>query len=114
VSLFHFVRKVIALITTVYDLNENFSGGQEVKFHEIQIQLFQEVEFSIMRSKPKKHYYKFLSHDRSCDQQINHEIKTQNKALLGNLDLMIDLLAASAIMRSKVFMHRWPIIRAKN
>ncbi len=27
---------------------------------------------------------------------------------------MIDLLAASAIMRSKVFMHRWLIIRAKN
>jgi hypothetical protein len=27
---------------------------------------------------------------------------------------MIDLLAASAIMRSNVFMHRWLIIRAKN
>ena len=25
--------------------------GQEVEFHEIEIQLFQEVEFSIMRSK---------------------------------------------------------------
>jgi hypothetical protein len=36
------------------------------------------------------------------------------KALLGNFDLMIDLLAASANMRSKVFMHRWLIIRAKN
>jgi hypothetical protein len=32
------------------------------------------------------------------------------KALLGNFDLMIDLLAASAIMRS----NRWLIIRAKN
>ncbi len=27
---------------------------------------------------------------------------------------MIDLEAASAIMRSKVFMQRWLIIRAKN
>jgi hypothetical protein len=36
------------------------------------------------------------------------------KALLGNFDLMMDLLAASAIMRSKVFMHRRLIIRAKN
>ncbi len=36
------------------------------------------------------------------------------KALLGNFDLMIDLLAASVIMRSKGFMHRWLIIRAKN
>jgi hypothetical protein len=36
------------------------------------------------------------------------------KALLANFDLMNDLLAASAIMRSKVFMYRWPIIRAKN
>ncbi len=31
-----------------------------------------------------------------------------------NFDLMIDLLPASAIMRSNVFMHRWLIIRAKN
>jgi hypothetical protein len=36
------------------------------------------------------------------------------KALLGNFNLMIDLLAASAIMRLNVFMHRWLIIRAKN
>jgi len=36
------------------------------------------------------------------------------KALLANFDLMKNLLAASAIMRSKVFMHRWLIIRAKN
>jgi hypothetical protein len=36
------------------------------------------------------------------------------KALLGNFDLKIDFLAASAILRSKVFMHRWLIIRAKN
>jgi hypothetical protein len=36
------------------------------------------------------------------------------KALLGNFNLMIDLLAASAIMRSKVLMHRWLIIGVKN
>jgi hypothetical protein len=36
------------------------------------------------------------------------------RALLGTFDLMIDLLATSAIMRSKVFMHRWLIMRAKN
>jgi hypothetical protein len=35
--------------------------------------------------------------------KIDHEIKTQKEALLGNFDLMIDLSAASAIMRSKVF-----------
>ena len=45
---------------------------------------------------------------------MDHEIEIQNKALLGNFDLMIDLLAASAIMRLNVFMHRWLIIRAKN
>ncbi len=64
----------------------------EVEFHEIKIQLFQEIKFSIMRSKfsffmrskltiilirrlalrswdwnPNKHYYKFWSHDHSCD-----------------------------------------------
>ncbi len=49
----------------------------------------QEVNTSIMRSKPKK-------------------------ALLWNFDLMINLLAASVIMRSKVLMHRWLILRAKN
>ena len=45
---------------------------------------------------------------------MDHEIETQNKALLGNFDLMIDLLAASAIMRSNGFMHRWLIIKPKN
>jgi hypothetical protein len=29
----------------------SMAQGQEVEFHEIKIQLFQEVEFSIMRSK---------------------------------------------------------------
>jgi hypothetical protein len=36
------------------------------------------------------------------------------KALLANFDLMKNLLAASAVMRLKVFKHRWLIIRAKN
>jgi hypothetical protein len=46
--------------------------------------------------------------------QFDHEIEIQNKALLGNFDLMIDLLVTSMIMRSNVLMHRWLIIRAKN
>jgi hypothetical protein len=58
--------------------------------------------------------FRIQSHDHICDLQIDHDIKIQNKALLGNFNLMIDLLAASAIMRSNVLMHRWLIIRAKN
>ena len=58
--------------------------------------------------------FRIQSHDRICDLQIHHEIEIQNKALIGNFDLMINLLAASAIMRSNVFMHRCLIIRAKN
>jgi hypothetical protein len=54
------------------------------------------------------------SHDQFVSFKYDHEIEIQNKALLGNFDLMINLLAASAIMRSKVLMHRWLIIRAKN
>jgi hypothetical protein len=45
---------------------------------------------------------------------MDHEIEIQNKALLGNFNLMINLLVASTIMRSNVFMRRWLIIRAKN
>ena len=74
------------------------SGGQEVEFHEIKIQLFQEVDKSIMRSK-------FLIMIRSPDRGIFHEIEIQNKALLGNFDLMIDLLVTSTIMRSKFKKH---------
>ncbi len=40
--------------------------------------------------------------------------RSQKKALLWNFDLVINLLAVSAIVRSKVFMHIWLIIRAKN
>ena len=57
---------------------------------------------------------KFQSHDCYCGKQIDHEIETQKEALLGNFNLMIDLLAASVIMRSNVIMHRWLIIRAEN
>jgi hypothetical protein len=56
----------------------------------------------------------FRSHDRFVSRKNDHEIKIQNKALLGNFDLMIDLLVASTIMRSNDFMHRWLIIKAKN
>jgi hypothetical protein len=56
----------------------------------------------------------FWSHDRFVSCKYNHEIKIQNKALLGNFDLMINLLAACTIMRSNVFMQRWLIIKAKN
>ncbi len=35
------------------------------------------------------------------------------QALLATFDLMNDLLVTSAIMRLKVFMHRWLIIMAK-
>ena len=34
-----------------YSLTHEWGNDQEVEFHEIEIQLFQEVEFSIMRSK---------------------------------------------------------------
>jgi hypothetical protein len=36
------------------------------------------------------------------------------KALLANINIMIVLATNKLIMRSKVFMHRWLIIRAKN
>jgi hypothetical protein len=47
-------------------------NDHEVEFHEIEIQLFQEVEFSIMKN-----------------------------SIISNFDLMINLLVASTIMRSK-------------
>ncbi len=52
----------------------------------------------------------------NIDQEVDTSImrsKFPNNAFF-NFNLMIDLLAASAIMRSNVFMHRWLIIRAKN
>jgi len=44
---------------------------------------------------------KFVIMIRSPHQPFFHEIEIQIKALLGNFDLMIDLLVASTIMRSK-------------
>jgi hypothetical protein len=45
-----------------------WAQGQEVEFHEIEIQLFQEIDKSIMRSK-------FLIMIRSPDQPFFHEIE---------------------------------------
>ena len=49
------------------------------------------------------------------DQEVNTFImwSKPKTSLLANFNLMNNLLAAIAIMRSKVFMHRWLIIRAK-
>ncbi len=71
----------------------------------------QEVDTSIMRL---KFLIMIRSHDRFVSCKYDHEIKIQNRALLGDFDLMIDLLAASTIMRSNDFMHRWLKIKAKN
>jgi hypothetical protein len=46
-----FSNKYGSNIFSVFKLNIHKAQGQEVEFHEIEIQLFQEVEFSIMRSK---------------------------------------------------------------
>ncbi len=48
----------------------------------------------------------------SGGQIFDHEIKTQ-KSIITNFNLMINLLAASAIMRLKAFMHRWLINTVK-
>jgi hypothetical protein len=48
--------------------------GQEVEFHEIKIQLFQEVKFLIMRSK-------FLIMIQSPGQPFFHEIKIQKSII---------------------------------
>ncbi len=92
--------------------------GQEVKFHEIKIQLFQEIELSIMR-------LKFLIIDsiswsrqflwgqnclimlfrvlisRSFLWLTNWSWDQNSKSIISNFNLMIDLLVASTIMRSK-------------
>jgi len=118
------------------------TGGQEVKFYEIEICLFYEIEITIMRLK----FYLFMrsklaitfdSFDQEVDTLImrlklkkallanfDHMIvlvtnksimrSKLKKGLLGNFDLKNNLLVTSAIMRSKVFMHRWLIISAKN
>ncbi len=77
--------------------------GQEVEFHEIKIQLFQEVDTSIMRSKflimirsPDHSIFHeieiaflgFWSHDRFVSYKYNHEVKIQ-KSIISNFDLKI-------------------------
>ncbi len=46
-------------------------------------------------------YFEFQSHDRFVSHKNNHEIKISNNAFL-NFNLMINMLAASVIMRSKL------------
>jgi hypothetical protein len=75
--------------------------GQEVEFHEIEIAFFHEIEFMRSNFFPFFMRSKFVLMIRSPDQPFFCEIKIQIKALLGNFDLMIDLLVASMIMRSK-------------
>ncbi len=116
-------------------------NDQEVEFHEIEIHFFRRSnDFLIMRSNffgtfhevKIPNYLISWSQHFSWDQnslimlfrvsiswsflRLTNQSWDRNskKALLGNFDLMVDLLAPSAIMRSKVFMHRWLIIRAKN
>jgi hypothetical protein len=89
-------------------------NDHEVEFHEIKIQLFQKVEFLIMRSKFNLFMRSNLSNN--IDQEVDTLImrsKFPNNAFF-NFDLMINLLAASVIMKSNVFMRRWLIIGAKN
>ena len=94
-------------------------NDHEVKFHEIEIQLFHktnfhENKFSIMRSKFNLFMRSNLSNN--IDQEVDTLImrsKFPNNAFF-NFDLMINLLAASVIMKSNVFMRRWLIIGAKN
>jgi len=60
-------------------------NDQEVEFHEIEIQLFQEVDTSIMRSKFLiMLYFEFQSHNQFVSHKNDHEIKIK-KTLLGIL-----------------------------
>ncbi len=69
---------------------------------------FHEIEFMrsnflavFMRSKFKNSIIRqSRSHDRFVSYKYDHEIKIQ-KSIISNFDLMIDLLVASTIMRSK-------------
>ena len=81
------------------------SGGQEVKFHEIKIQLFHEIKITIMRLK----FYLFMrskltiifSQFWSGGWHFDHEIETQ-KSIITNFDLMIVLVTNKLIMRLKL------------
>ncbi len=85
--------------------NKHFlRNDHEVEFHEIKIELFQEIEFSIMRSKfnlfMRSNLFINIWQFWSGGWHFDHEIKIQ-KSIIRNFDLMINLLVKSTIMRSK-------------
>ncbi len=94
-----------------------WGNEHDVEFHEIEIRLFHEIKITIMRSNlylvMRSKLGLNICQIWSWGRQFDHEIEIQNKALLGNFDLMNDLLVTSMIMRLNVFMHRWLIIRAR-
>jgi hypothetical protein len=81
-------------------------NDHEVEFHEIQTAIFHEIKIMIMSSK----LYLFMRSKltiifHNFDQEVETWImrsKFANNAFL-SFSLMIDLLAASGIMRSKQF-----------
>jgi len=79
-------------------------NDHEVKFHEIKIQLFHEIEFLIMRSKfnlfMRSNLFINIWQFWSGGQIFDHEIEIQ-KSIIRNFDLMIILAANKLIMRSK-------------
>ncbi len=92
------------------------SGGQEVEFHKIKIQLFHEIKIQLfheikiaimrakfylfMRSKLTIIFCQFWSEGRHFD----HEIETP-KSIITNFDLKIILVTNKLIMRSKLKKH---------
>ncbi len=88
-------------------------NDHEVKFHEIEIQLFQEIELSIMRSK----------FNRLCDQicsiifdNFDQEVNTLIMRLkfTNNSFLNFDLMKNAAIRRSNNYQEFWPHEKCQN
>jgi hypothetical protein len=80
-----------------WEKDENGAQGQEVEFHEIEIQFFMRSKlFLFMRSKLGLNIWQIWSWGRHFD----HEIETQT-SIISNFDLMIVLVANKSIMRSK-------------
>jgi hypothetical protein len=75
--------------------------SQEVEFHETQIQLFQEIEFLIIRL--KLCFFMRLKLSKNIDQEVEFLIMRLKfkKRIIRNFDLMIHLLVPSTIMRLK-------------
>ncbi len=68
-----------------------------------------------MRSKVANNAFSnFRSQDQSCVYKNVHKIESLKKHSVLTFVLMKNLLVTSAIMRSKVYMQWWLIIRAKN